>query len=991
MQRIPAVTGAVGRSCTFILSPPFYTWIQRINEGQLPCSDCNLNTYSHMFPPKRGKSLGAASDDNNVTDMMNKILNDGTMTTEEKFDWLCRTVTDQQGLIEKRDLELIALNRETETLQLQVVDLDAQIAAYRQQAELQEQELSRSDIFRKRMARQDLVKEEFIKCAERSNKRLTEENASQSRLIGYSAKRARMLESVRECQEEEIGDLQAQAALSESILVAYEKEIMRYREERRQWEIETGSGPIEEESQRLRNRLAKAIAMADEVESRVLATRTSTGLLKAKTRVVCTCEDKTRRQETPVQKPSQLFDDKSGWPLVDIETTLSDEEPAEEPTADGDDSDESVESDADDYEGPWLQSHGAIRRAQDAPKSPPQPQGGPAMRMQFESPKFQQWNMPGPRSYKGTHGLHLQGSPQSSSSSPNYTPAYIHVGPQMEIGRPLLSQTSPYTLAIHQSLPSDRVAPGSLVELYGSGVQVSPFSGIPLGGSFSRHSASPSTNGCRSTLQSDLLSSLDEVGQKVEQKALEGGEGQEASESDSDEQSSIVGSVTDSQQLSIASESSEVEHSLDKRRGMNDEPASLRSVVPCSETPYEDMEDDGDVNGQGSLLLAAAGDIAPIQQIPSGQDLPERQDEEMDTGDGKEEEMKDFSHSDSPSTSEERPRTPKGWDRSHHASPKLSPSSYFSGYSYAASDSFEYEDEVIGARHRMHEMIQDGMRAEELPQRMSSVHLVNTPHGPASMAPMPQRLKRKRKREKLRDDVSEGEGEEEVTAIQALPVDETETEGVTREPSQPVQTAESGTQTEVEGYQEAWCQTEEYPRVSKDVQTEECPEVSYGTQTRRRRRQPGEHASTQTQTWHTSDSGTQTKAVEAVSASIQADMVPIVKNADTQTIRLPAGSSTRDTDTQAEEPCFEAGAVKAVRSNPHPSGLLQRLSTGLVIVLLVCLWMSGRERRMWLHANDMSRQALVDLRDGARMRCPWLQTLDLEIARRLEMDLVEIG
>lgn len=1022
-----------------------------------------------MFPPKRGKSLGAASNDKNVTDMMNKVLNDGTMTTEEKFDWLCTAVTDQQGLIEKRDLELITLNRETETLQLKVVDLNDQIAIYRQQAELQEQELSKSDILRKEMARQDLVKEEFIKCAERSNKRLTEKNASQSQLIGYSAKRARMLENVTEYQEEEIGDLQAQAVLSDSILVAYEEEIMLYREERRQWEIEAGSGSMEEENQRLKNRLARAIEMADEAESRILATRTSTGLQKAKTRVVCTSEGKMQgtetqeqRQETPVQEPSKLFDDKSGLPLVDIDTTLADEEPTEEPTADEDDSEESVESDADENEGPWLRSQGAIRRAQDAPKSQPQPQGGPAMRMQFESPKIQPWNMPGLRSYKGTHGLHLQGSPHSSSSSPNYTPAYTHVGPQMDIGRrPLPSQTSPYTLAIQQSLPSDRVAPGPLGEMYGPGVQVSPFSGIPFGGSFSRQSAFPSTNDCLSTLQSDLLSSLDEVGQKVEQKALEEDKGQESSESDNDEQSSIVGSVSGSKQMSIASESSEVEHSPNKRRKVSDEPASLLSVVPCSETPPpkkpetrdEDMEDDGDVNGQGSLLLTPAGDIAPIQQISSGQDLPERQDEKImldaEAGDGKEEEMKDFSHSNNPSTSEERPSMPKGWDRSYHTSPKFPPSSYFSGRSYAASDSFEYEDEVIRARHRMHEMIQNGMRAEELSQRMSNVHLVNTPHGPVSMTPMSQRLERKRKRQKLSDAVSEGEGEEEVTAIQALPVDETETERVTQEPSQPVKTAESGTQTEVEGYQEARCQTgehsivsngtqtmeisaasngtqteslmisngiqteehsttsngtqtEEYPRVSKEVQTEEYPAVSYGTQieehplvsrgtqARRRRRRPGKHASTQTQSWHASDSGTQTKVVEAVTASIQSDMVPTV-NAGTQTITRPLGSGYKDAKAQTEEPCFEAVVVKEVRSNSHPSGLLKWLSMGLVIMLLVCLWMSGRERRMWLQANDVSRQALVDIRDGARMRFQWLQMLDFEIVRRLEIDLVELG
>ncbi|KAL2010312.1 hypothetical protein VTN00DRAFT_6119 [Thermoascus crustaceus] len=1080
-----------------------------------------------MFPAKRGKSLGAASNDKDVADMMNKVLKDGIMTIEEKFDWLCMTVTDQQELIEKRDLQLITLNRETETLQLKVVDLNDQIAIYRQQVELQEQELSKSDILKKEMARQDLVKEGFIKSAESSNKRLAEENASLSELIGCSAKRARILENVAEYQEEEIGDLQAQVVLSESNLVAYEEEIMLCREERRQWEIEAGSGSLEEENQRLKNRLSRAIEMADEAESRVLVTRKSTGLQKAKTRVLYTREGKTKgtetqeqRQETPVQEPSKSSYDESGLPPVDIDTTLADEEPAEELTADEDDSDESVESDADEDEGPRLQFQGAICRAQEAPKSQPQPQGGPTRGMQFASPKYQPWNMPGLRSDKDTHGLQLQGTLYSSSSSPNYTPEYTRIEPQMDIGpRPLPSQMSPDTLAIQQSFPSDRVVPGPLGKVYGPGVQVSPFSWIPFGGSFSGQSAFPSTNDSLSTLQSDLLSSLDEVEQKVEQKALEEDKGQESGESDNDEQS-IVGSVTGSKQMSIAYESSSIEYSLNKRRRMNDESASLLSVLPRSETPPpeepetrdEHMEDDADANGQGSLFLTPAANIPPIQQISSAQDLPERQDEETmleaGAGDGKDEDMKDLGHSNNRSTSEERPSMPKGWDKSYHTSPKFSPSSHFSGRSSAVSDSFEYEDEIIRARHRMYEMIRDSMRAEELSQRLSNVHLVDTSHGPVSMTPTSQKLEKKRKRQKLSDDVSESEGEKEVTsAIQALPVDEPETERFAQEPSPPVKTAESGTQTEVEWYQEAWCQTEEhliisngtqtvenpaasngtqteslmisngirteehpttstgtqtqeYPRVSNEVQTEEYlmasngtqtevhlmvsngvqteeyPAVSYGmqteehhlvsrgTQTRRRRRRPGKHAFTQTQSWHASESGTQTKVVEVVAASAQTDVVSTVNagtqaivlpsgsstrdakaqteasshtdivpmvNADTETIPLPAGFSTRDADTQVEEPCVEVVVVKEVRSNSHSNGLLQWLSTGLVIMLLVCLWMSGRERRMWLQANDVSRQTLVDIRDGAPMRFQWLQMLDFEIARWLKIDLVGLG
>lgn len=203
----------------------------------------------------------------------------------------------------------------------------------------------------------------------------------------------------------------------------------------------------------------------------------------------------------------------------------------------------------------------------------------------------------------------------------------------------------------------------------------------------------------------------------------------------------------------------------------------------------------------------------------------------------------------------------------------------------------------------------------------------------------------------------------------------------------------------------------EYPTASDGTQTEKHPMVSRGIQT--------------WQSWHASESGTQTEVVEAVAASSQTDAVPMVNagaqtitvpassgtrdtdvnteassqtdavptvEAGTQTIPLPAGSGTRNADTQTEERAVEVVVVEA-SGQCHHSDPWQYLwlSVILGLVLLISLWMSGRDRRMWLEANDVSRQTLVDIRDGASLGYPWLRMLNAEIAKWLEIDLVELG
>lgn len=1005
-----------------------------------------------MFPPKRGKSLGASSNDKNIIDMMNKVISDGTLATQEKFDWLREAVIDQNRLIEKRDKQLLTLDKENERLLAKVNDLNDQIERYRQQTELQAQELSESQTVVKEMARKDLAKEDFIKSVERSNKRLAEENASQSELIVSCAKRARLLTNVAKQQKEEIADLQTQVVLSESVLAAYEEEIMRCREERRQWELDTASESLEDENEKLRTRLARAIEMANNAESTVLTTRTSSGLRKAKIRVVDTSKGKIQgteqRQKAPEKEADTSSGDGPGLPPVDIDPRLADEianEPAEEPTDNGGDSDESTESDADEDEVPGLQSPATVTRAQDGPpKHQPQRQGGPTKGMQFESPKYQPWNMPSLRADQRTYGLDLQWSLHPPSSLPTYMPAYTQVGPQMDIGRlPLPSRMPSYTSSVRQSLPSHRAVSGQLEEMYGPGVQVSPFSGIPFGGSASRQSAFPSAGDYLSSPQRDLLPSLDEAAQMAEMEPQDDDEGRNSGESDNDDEESS--SLAASRQMVAAPEASGEGCWPNKRRRMNDEPASLLSDISSPELPPlpagpesqdEDMAVQGEVNGQGNASFRPAAIIGPIQQTSNAQDPRERQDEEMmldgGAGDRKEEEMKYLLiRPDVRPASEGRTGDPESWESSFYASTKAPSSDQLS----EACENIEEEDWLIALRH---EISQDNFRAQGLSDLFrENMSVEDATLGLARKIPMSQQGEKKRKKRKLTHDESDEDcGEDGPSVIQALPVEEPGTGGATQqELLPPVRTSgESRTQTAAGQYQEGWCQTEEYPMASNGTQTEERPMVSNGVQTEyptasdgtQTEKHPMVSRGIQTwQSWHASESGTQTEVVEAVAASSQTDAVPMVNagaqtitvpassgtrdtdvnteassqtdavptvEAGTQTIPLPAGSGTRNADTQTEERAVEVVVVEA-SGQCHHSDPWQYLwlSVILGLVLLISLWMSGRDRRMWLEANDVSRQTLVDIRDGASLGYPWLRMLNAEIAKWLEIDLVELG